>query len=65
MDKLSDDGFLKYKNAVKVEALSVALEALNCSVSLDDAKDTLRMIRDSYELSLVPGVRDEGTDHQL
>lgn len=62
---LSDDGFWVFKNSVKVEALSMALAAMDCSVDLDAAKKTLTMIRDSYALMSMPHVRDESTDHQL
>jgi hypothetical protein len=65
MDKLSEEGFFKYKNAIKVETLGMALAAMDHSVDLDAAKRTLKIIKDSYLLSSMLGVKDEGTDHQL
>ena len=64
-DKLSDEDFWKYKNAIRVEALSMAIAALDYSKDLATAKDALTKIRDSYALSSWPFVRDESTDHQL
>lgn len=67
MNDLTEKGFWLYKNAVKVEALSMALAALDNSVDLDAAKATLTKIRDSYALSSWPDwiMKDESTDHLL
>jgi hypothetical protein len=62
---LSEDGFWAFKNAVKVETLSMAIAALDHSMDLATAKDTLTKIRDSYALASWPGVKDESTDHLL
>ena len=56
MSDLTEKGFWLYKNAVRVEALGIALAALDHSVDLDAAKETLTKIRDSYALSSWPGV---------
>ena len=65
MDKLSEEGFFKYKNAIRTEALSMAIGVLELSADLETAIDTLTKVRDSYALSSWPSVRDESTDHQL
>ena len=64
---LSEDGFWAFKNAVKVETLSMAIAALDYSKDLATAKEALTKIRDSYALSSWPGGlrKDESTDHQL
>jgi hypothetical protein len=65
MNDLSDEGFWKYKTAIRVEVLTMALEVLNHSVDMDAAKATLTKFRDSYALAQSPFVRDESTDHLL
>ena len=65
MDNLSEEGFWKYKNAVRVEVLSMTLAALDVCKDLDTAKDVIKKIHDSYVMASWPGVRDESTDHLL
>ena len=62
-DKLSEEGFFNYKNAIRTEALSMAIGVLELSADLETAIDTLTKVRDSYALSSWP--KDESTDHQL
>ena len=59
---LSEEGFLKYKNAIRAETWSWAISVLGRSAELDAAKESMKKIRDEYALF---GVRDESTDHQL
>lgn len=61
-DKLSEEGFIKYKNAIRAETWGWAIGVLGLSADLDSAKETMKKIRDEYVLL---GVRDESTDHQL
>lgn len=63
MDKLSEEGFFKYKNAIRTEALSMAIGVLELSADLETAIDTLTKVRDLYALASWP--KDESTDHQL
>jgi hypothetical protein len=65
MNELSEKEFWLYKNAIRVEALSMALAALDNSVDLDAAKSMVKQIRDSYALASSPFVKDESTDHLL
>jgi hypothetical protein len=64
---LSEFGFWKYKQSLKIEMMELALDALKVSASLDGAKEALTHIRDSYALASWPGGlrKDESTDHQL
>jgi hypothetical protein len=63
---MTEFGLWTYKNALRVEVFSMALAALEGSKSLDEAKETLKIFRDSYLVSSWPGgLRDESTDHQL
>ena len=64
-DKLSEEGFWRYKSAMRTEALGIALAVLDHSVDMDAAKETLKKMRDAYALAQSPFVRDESTDHQL
>ena len=65
-DRLTEKGFWLYKNAVRIEALAEALSVLDESSDLNSARNTLKIIRDSYALSSWPGgLRDESTDHLL
>jgi hypothetical protein len=64
-DKLSEEGFFKYKNDIRTEALSLAIGVLELSADLETAKNALTKVRDSYALTSWPFVRDESTDHQL
>jgi hypothetical protein len=63
INQLGEDGFFKYKNAIRTEALSMAIGVLELSADLEAAIDTLTKVRDSYALSSWP--KDESTDHQL
>jgi hypothetical protein len=65
MSDLSDEGFWKYKSAIRTEALGIALAVLDYSVDMDSAKTTLKRMRDAYALAQSPFVRDESTDHLL
>lgn len=65
MDDMTEFGLWSYKNALRVEVLSMAIAALDQSGDLATAKDMLTKIRDSYALASWPGVKDESTDHQL
>jgi hypothetical protein len=65
MNDFSDEGFWKYKTAIRTEALNIALAVLNNSVDLDAAKAKLTRMRDAYALAQSPFVRDESTDHLL
>jgi len=65
MSDLSDEGFWKYKSAIRTEALGIALAVLDYSVDMDAAKTTLKRMRDAYALAQSPFVKDESTDHLL
>lgn len=63
---LSEFGFWKYKTAIQIQTLGMALAALDHSVDLDAAKDSLRKIRDSYELSSWPrGISEKHTSREV
>jgi len=64
-DKLNEAGFLKYKNVIRAEALSMAIGVLELSDDLDGAKSTMTKMRDAYASGVWPFVKDESTDHQL
>lgn len=59
MNDLSDEGFWKYKSAIRTEALGIALAVLDHSVDMDAAKATLTKMRDAYALAQSPFVRED------
>jgi hypothetical protein len=63
---LGDKELWLYKNALRVDTLTMALAIVRGCSNLEMAIGALQIERDSHAVSSWPGgLRDESTDHQL
>jgi hypothetical protein len=63
---LSEKDLWLYKNALRVDILSMALAIVRGCSNVEMAIEALKLERDCYAVSSWPGgLRDESTDHQL
>ena len=62
---LSDKDLWLYKNALRVDTLTMALAIVSGCSNLEMAIGALRIERDSRAVSSWPFAKDESTDHQL